>query len=472
MKKYPFTSEGAIDGHERNDLFTNLTNRNEPQRKYQTPEYSVKEISDLIKNLIEDSFTYIKIRGEVSNFKLHSSGHMYFSLKDNDALINAVCFKNTVPNLKFVPEEGLEIVATGRITTYKQRSNYQILISQIEPAGLGSLMALFEKRKIDFEKAGLFKQEHKQEIPKFPKRIAVITSPTGAVIKDIMHRIEARYPTHIMLYPVLVQGKEAEIDIANAINSLNEISDPNLTPDTIILARGGGSFEDLWCFNEEIIVRTIFKSKIPIISAIGHETDFTLADFVADLRAPTPTAAAEIATPNKLELEQKISSLQKQLHSKINNIISTHEAFLNDLGNNLKRTPSIFHNLSSKLEQLNGRIHLAMKNKLQLLSHAEYNLQTKSLEQKLINKNNQVVNLTHRMNQKLTNQYEKLSDKQQNLTKLLESFSYKRTLERGFSVIRDKNDKIVKNIKIIKDSKHLFIEASDGKTKLDIKNSD
>ena len=287
-------------------------------KNLQIKEYSVSQISNYIKSLLEDNFTYVKIKGEISGLKIHSSGHIYFNIKDEYAVLNAVCFKNIANNLKIMPKEGLEVIVTGKITCYKQRSNYQILVSNIEQAGEGALWLLYEKLKKQLQEKGYFDIKYKKPIKKIPHKIAVITSETGAVFQDICHRIKARYPCHIMLFPTLVQGQGAELNIANMINKANEIQDPKLIPDTIILARGGGSIEDLWCFNEEIVATAIFNSKIPIISAIGHETDHSLADYVSDLRAPTPTAAAELATPLRVDLEQNILQLQHNMNLNLN----------------------------------------------------------------------------------------------------------------------------------------------------------
>lgn len=260
------------------------------------PEISVSELSQALKRTVEDHFGRVRVRGEISNYRgPHSSGHAYFSLKDENARIDAVIWKGVMLKLRTRPQEGLEVLATGRITTYPGKSSYQIIIEILEPAGVGALMALLDARRRQLAAEGLFDESRKQLLPFLPKTIGVITSPTGAVIRDILHRIADRFPRHILLWPVRVQGETSAAEISAAIDGFNALTPEGdiPRPDLIIVARGGGSLEDLWSFNEENVVRAAAASHIPLISAIGHETDTTLIDFVSDLRAPTPTAAAE-----------------------------------------------------------------------------------------------------------------------------------------------------------------------------------
>ena len=273
------------------------------------PEMSVGDLSAKLKRIVEDNFGYVKVKGEISGYRgPHSSGHSYFSIKDENARLEAIIWKGQNSKLTHKPEEGMEVVAMGKLTTYPGSSKYQIIIEQIEPAGAGALMALLEERRKKFEKEGVFDDEHKQELPFLPRTIAVITSPTGAVLHDIMHRIKERFPLHILVWPARMQGETCGGEVANAIKQLNMLNDKSqiVRPDLIIVARGGGSLEDLWGFNDEVVVRAAWDSKIPIISAVGHETDWTLLDYVADCRAPTPTGAAEIATQLKEELEMEV----------------------------------------------------------------------------------------------------------------------------------------------------------------------
>ena len=275
-------------------------------------EYTVSEISAAVKRVVEDGFAYVRVRGEISGFRgPHSSGHCYFSLKDERARLEACIWKMTLQRLRVRPQEGLEVIATGRLTTFPGSSKYQIIIEALEPAGIGALMALIEERRRKLAAEGLFDEARKNPLPYLPRVIGVVTSPTGAVIRDILHRLAERFPTRVIIWPVRVQGETAAAEVTAAIRGFNALAAGGAIPrpDLIIVARGGGSLEDLWSFNEEIVVRAAAQSAIPLISAIGHETDFTLIDFAADRRAPTPTAAAEIAVPVRSELKAALEDI-------------------------------------------------------------------------------------------------------------------------------------------------------------------
>jgi exodeoxyribonuclease VII large subunit len=279
------------------------------------PEFTVSELSNALRRTVEDAYAHVRVRGEISGFKgPHSSGHCYFALKDENAKIEAVIWKSALYRMRFKPQEGLEVIATGRLTTYPGSSKYQIVIEALEPAGIGALMALMEERKKKLAAEGLFSETRKQLLPWLPEVIGVVTSPTGAVIRDILHRLEDRFPRRVLLWPVKVQGDGSAEQIAAAIRGFNALPEAGRIPrpDVLIVARGGGSLEDLWSFNEEIVVRAAADSMIPLISAVGHETDITLIDFVADKRAPTPTAAAEMAVPVRSELLAEVDSLARR----------------------------------------------------------------------------------------------------------------------------------------------------------------
>ncbi len=279
------------------------------------PEWTVSELSSALKRSIEDNFGYVRVRGEISGFKgAHSSGHCYFALKDENARIEAVIWRGNFARMRIKPEEGMEVVVTGRLTTYPGRSTYQIIIESLAPAGLGALMALLEERKKRLAAEGLFDPARKQLLPFLPEVIGVITSPTGAVIRDILHRLADRFPRRVLVWPVRVQGDGSAEEVAAAIRGFNALpaQGPLRQPDLLIVARGGGSIEDLWSFNEEIVVRAAADSMIPLISAVGHETDTTLIDYVADQRAPTPTAAAEMAVPVRVELISKLANIARR----------------------------------------------------------------------------------------------------------------------------------------------------------------
>jgi len=290
--------------------------------------YSVSQLTRDIKAVLESTFTNVWVEGEVSNFTFHSSGHMYFDLKDTEAVIRCAFFRNANQNIKFEIKEGLKLLCFGRVSVYDKRGQYQLYIDKAEPKGIGELQLAFEQLKERLQKEGLFDEAHKVPIPVFPSKIGIVTSPTGAVIRDILHILRRRFDSiGILIYPVKVQGEGAAGEIADAIAGLNRMADI----DVLILARGGGSLEDLWAFNEEIVARAIYASKIPVISAVGHEVDYTISDFVADLRAPTPSAAAELVIARKEDFIDKIEGLLKELRSFLDNSVSMFENRLADL---------------------------------------------------------------------------------------------------------------------------------------------
>jgi exodeoxyribonuclease VII large subunit len=285
------------------------------EQLHNAPEFTVSELSQSLKRTVEDTYGHVRVRGEISGFRgAHSSGHCYFALKDESAKIEAVIWKGVHGRMRFKPQEGLEVIATGKLTTYPGSSKYQIVIEALEPAGIGALMALMEERKKKLAAEGLFDEARKQLLPWLPEVIGVVTSPTGAVIRDILHRLEDRFPRRVLVWPVKVQGDGSAEQVAAAIRGFNALPEGGKIPrpDVLIVARGGGSLEDLWSFNEEIVVRAAAESMIPLISAVGHETDITLIDFVADKRAPTPTAAAEMAVPVRSELFVEVADLGRR----------------------------------------------------------------------------------------------------------------------------------------------------------------
>ncbi len=272
---------------------------------------SVGELSAKLKRSVEQQFGHVRVRGEISGFKRAASGHLYFGLKDADARIDGIVWKGSASRIPFRPEDGLDVIATGKLTTYPARSSYQIVIDSLELAGEGALLALLEKTKARLAAEGLFAPERKRALPRLPRVIGIVTSPTGAVIRDILHRLSDRFPVHVLVWPVLVQGEQAAEQVAAAIRGFDALpaDGPTPRPDLVIVARGGGSIEDLWAFNEEVVVRAVADCTIPLISAVGHETDTTLIDFAADRRAPTPTAAAEMAVPVRADLLATVADL-------------------------------------------------------------------------------------------------------------------------------------------------------------------
>jgi len=279
-------------------------------------EFTVSELSFALKRTVEDAYGYVRVRGEISGYRgPHTSGHAYFALKDEGAKIDAVVWRGVFQRLRFKPEEGMEVVASGKMTTYPGKSAYQIVVDALEPAGAGALMALLEERLRKLAVEGLFDAARKQLLPEYPRVIGVVTSPTGAVIRDILHRLADRFPVHVLVWPVRVQGETSAAEVAAAIRGFDAlpVGGPIPRPDVVIVARGGGSLEDLWSFNEEVVARAVAASPIPVISGVGHETDFTICDFVADLRAPTPSAAAEIASRPDEEWVEEVRGLEERL---------------------------------------------------------------------------------------------------------------------------------------------------------------
>ncbi len=323
------------------------------------PEISVSELSGALKRTIEDRFGFVRVRGEISNYRgPHSSGHAYFCLKDENARIDAVIWKGNFLRLRTKPREGLEVIATGKISTFPGKSSYQIVIEAIEPAGIGALMAVFEERRRRLAAEGLFDEARKQLLPFLPERIGVVTSPTGAVIRDILHRIAERFPRPILVWPVRVQGETSAVEVAAAIDGFNLLPEdgPMRRPDLIIVARGGGSLEDLWAFNEEAVVRAAASSLLPLISAIGHETDWTLIDYAADLRAPTPTGAAEKAVPVRLDLLAEMADLDRRREGAVLRLLDRRRAELRGLVRALPQSDALIAVPRQRLDRASGAL--------------------------------------------------------------------------------------------------------------------
>ena len=323
------------------------------------PEFSVSELSGALKRAIEDRFGYVRVRGEVSGYRgPHSSGHVYFSLKDASARLDAVIWKGAFGRMRVKPEEGLEVVVTGKLTTFPGKSAYQIIVESLEPAGVGALMALLEARRRKLAEEGLFDPARKQLLPYLPRVIGVVTSPTGAVIRDILHRLSDRFPVHVLVWPVRVQGETSAAEVAQAIRGFNALAPGGrlARPDILIVARGGGSLEDLWSFNEEIVVRAAAESEIPLISAVGHETDWTLLDQVADVRAPTPTAAAELSVPVRVELLATLADLDGRRRGAILRLAERRRADLRALARALPSGDAILAQPRQRLDTAIARL--------------------------------------------------------------------------------------------------------------------
>lgn len=383
----------------------------------------------------------IYLKGEISNFKHHTRGHLYFTLKDENSRLSAVMFASSASNLTFEPEDGMKVLVSGRITVYEATGNYQMYVNDMQVDGVGNLYIEFEKLKKKLGEEGLFDNKYKKAIPKYPRKIGIITAPTGAAIRDILSTIKRRYPIcETILFPALVQGNGAKESIVEQINKAQ-----NYDLDLIICGRGGGSIEDLWAFNEEIVARAIFASKVPIISAVGHEPDFTIADFVADLRAPTPTGAAEMAVPNISDLNNYLKQIKIRVNESACNIIKHYKVKLDSLKNSfiLKNPMSIYEIKEQKLDNcvdnLNHYIELIIqKNKLRFSNIKDnYILQNPSI---LFDKNKNKINL---------------------IIRSLELLNPLNILNKGFSVI-NKDDKIIKNYQDIKKNDKINIKLAKG----------
>ncbi|NCU12213.1 MAG: exodeoxyribonuclease VII large subunit [Sphingomonadaceae bacterium] len=333
---------------------------------------SVSEISAALKRVVEDRFGFVRVRGELSGLKRAASGHVYMALKDENARLDAVMWRGTAQRLNFQPEDGLEVIATGKLTTYPGRSNYQLVVERMEVAGEGALLALLARNKARFEAEGLFDAARKRAVPFLPRTIGVVTSPTGAVIRDILHRLADRFPVRVLVWPVLVQGQGAAEQVAAAVRGFSAMAPggavprPDLVPDLVIVARGGGSIEDLWAFNEEAVVRAVADCAIPVISAVGHETDTTLCDFAADRRAPTPTAAAEMAVPVKADLANQIAELALRQRRAVLRPLQLGRERLAARAERLPQPQALLSPQAQKLDDLSDRFRRALADRTML----------------------------------------------------------------------------------------------------------
>ena len=480
-------------------------------------EYSVSELSGSIKRTVENAFDQVRVRGEISGYRgPHSSGHAYFSLKDDRARIDAVIWKGSFSKLKFRPEEGMEVIATGKITTFPGSSKYQIVIETLEPAGAGALMALIEERKRKLGAEGLFDPERKRRLPYMPGVIGVVTSPTGAVIRDILHRISDRFPVHVLVWPVKVQGEGSGEEVANAIRGFNafEPGGPLPRPDVLIVARGGGSLEDLWSFNDEIVVRAAAESRIPLISAVGHETDWTLIDYAADVRAPTPTGAAEMAVPVRAELEAQIASLGARLQAatirhmdhrrqsvralvralpSLDQLLALPRRRFDEAASGLGRGLELntlnkrraFERMASQLrpDMLTGRIAekrqmlndrmIRAERRLERmladgrkrLSNAEVSLRNvpARLSTQTARARDHLANLSRHADTAIRHHLVRARGELLAQDRVLQSLSYKNVLKRGYAVVRDEADRPVSLASALSAGAAISIEFADGR---------
>ena len=396
--------------------------------------FSVSDASALLKNVVETAFPEIRIRGELSQITHASSGHLYMTIKDTNAAINAIIWRGTPVNFKL--EEGVEVIITGHFTTYPARSNYQIIISSIEMAGVGAILKMLEERKRKLAAEGLFDASRKKPLPRFPQTIGVVTSPTGAAFQDIQNRLRERFPVKVLLYPATVQGTTAAAEVAAGIEYFNKMNNV----DVIIVARGGGALEDLLPFSEEIVVRAAAASHIPLISGVGHEPDWMLIDFAADVRAPTPTGAAETVVPTKISLIQELDNLSHRLNTAFTTHLVNLKRGLSAI--NLKSPKQVLMEQSQRLDDLARTMNIVIDKKMQYV--------------------HQRIELISRFPTILTNRLAVLNQSINHMGQMLNSLSYKNVLQRGYAIVRDDDNKIIST----STAKPASIEFADGILKL------
>ena len=443
-----------------------------PVKGENAPEFSVSELSSVLKRMIEGEVSNVRIRGEVGRVSRPASGHLYFDLKDDKSVIASVTWKGQASKLVTQPEEGLEVVATGKITTFAGQSRYQMIVSEMSVAGIGALMAQLEKRKKKLEAEGLFDKSIKKEIPYLPEIIGVVTSPSGAVIQDILHRLSDRFPRKVLLWPVAVQGERCAPDVAAAINGFNRLTPGGAMPrpELIIVARGGGSIEDLWGFNEESVVRAAAESEIPLISAVGHETDTTLIDFASDLRAPTPTAAAEYAVPVRADLMGWLSSMDERRVRSLSAGLEIKRQRLKDLSRGLPAPDELVAMSTQRLDSISERLPRALitvsNNKRTMLLQTSAGLRGSLLKNKLVDRSEAINRFVKSIQSNMKVIIQRNQSALESLERLRQTLGYEATLQRGYAVIRNENGGIVTSVKVADVSKTLEIEFQDGKTSL------
>lgn len=468
-----------------------------PTAAANTPEFSVSELSGAIKRSLEDGFGHVRVRGEMGRVTIARSGHVYVDLKDANAVLSAVMWKGVASALRFRPEEGLEVIATGRISTFPGSSKYQLIIERMEPAGVGALLQQLEERRKRLAAEGLFDAARKQPIPFLPAVIGVVTSPTGAVIRDILHRLSERFPVRVILWPVLVQGDKAAGQVAAAIDGFNALPVGGVVPrpDLLIVARGGGSIEDLWAFNEEVVVRAAAASAIPLISAVGHETDTTLIDFASDLRAPTPTGAAEKAVPVRAELDERLATTGARLRRGLLRGLEASKTALRAAAARLPRADALLQGPRQRLDLADARLVPALRRlsagKEARFAVASARLRPDLLRHDLARKRERLGSLALRLDSGLARRKRLEADRLaqgakrllavgtalrasmarmlgqrlvqvQAQGRLLGSLDPKAVLGRGFAIVRDASGGVLGRAKGVKPGASLSVEFADG----------
>jgi len=435
------------------------------------PEYTVSELSLALKRSVEENFSHVRVRGEISGYKRHSSGHCYFVLKDAEAALDAVCWRQTAIRLPIKPEDGMEVVCTGRLTTYPGRSKYQLVVDSIALAGMGALLRILEDRRRRLAAEGLFAAERKKKLPFLPEIIGIVTSPSGAVIRDILHRLGDRFPRRVLVWPVAVQGEGAAAQIATAIQGFNRLqaTGPVPRPDLIIVARGGGSLEDLMPFNEEIVVRATAASAIPLISAVGHETDTTLIDHASDRRAPTPTAAAEMAVPVRLDLIGELNTKTARMTGGLSRLFTGHRQNLAGLGRGLPDPQDLLGAAAQRLDDRTERLRLAMTARFiatrQRLDLAASRLRPAVLAADVRRARDRLADAEPRLVAAMARALDVKHDAVDNFAGRLATHSerHESLLARGYVVVRDAAERVLTDAVKVRPNAALELEFYDGK---------
>ncbi len=432
------------------------------------PSFTVTELSAALKRTVEDAFGFVRVKGEISQPKVAASGHCYLRLKDETAVLDAVIWRGAMRKLSIQPEEGMEVVASGRLTTYAGRSSYQIVIESMELAGEGALLKLLEERRKKLAAEGLFDEVRKKDIPLLPEVIGVVTSPTGAVIRDILHRIADRFPRKVLVWPVKVQGDGAAEEIAAAIRGFAQFKRDGIVPrpDVLIVARGGGSLEDLWAFNEEVVVRAAAASDIPLISAVGHETDWTLIDHAADRRAPTPTAAAEMAVPVRLDLLADVQQAHGRLTHAMTRMLQENRIHLEGLVRGIPRLDVIVEQKVQDLDVLSGRLQRGpetlLQSKKQEMAVLSARLNLDSFRRDIVRHQQDLAATTRSLLREGKRVLQDKATELKGLSARIESVAPKRVLERGYAMVKSSDGKVVSRASDASPGAALKVSFGDG----------
>jgi len=444
-----------------------------PEPGANAPEFSVSEISGAVKRMIEGEFSHVRIRGEIGRVNRYASGHIYYDLKDEGAVLNAVTWKGQASKLSVQPEEGMEVIAVGKLTSFPKQSKYQMNVMELRVAGVGALMAMLDKRKKALAAEGLFDQDRKKTIPYLPEIIGVVTSPSGAVIRDILHRLRDRFPRKVLIWPVAVQGDRCAPEVTAAIEGFNKMTPGGAMPrpDLIIVARGGGSIEDLWGFNEENVARAAAASDIPLISAVGHETDTTLIDYVSDQRAPTPTAAAELSVPVRSELAAWLAGMEERRVRALANGIAQRGQRLRDLSRAMPNPVDLVAMQQQRLDMISARLPRALQAMAQgkrvQLAQKSAALRPQSLQQGIAQKEQTLQRVAANFTNTASRQVERWRNKLDGLERLRGTLGYEATIERGYAVVRDADGALLSTAKAAQGAGPLDIQFKDGYFKTD-----